>query len=115
MTRLVSPPHVIVNDASCLIDLRKGQILQIMLSLPYRFVVPFPIRYQELLDFTNEEWQMLDANGLETLDLPPELVTEAFSVKKFSPQLSANDCLCLVSTYFYQTPSYSQGMQHFGV
>jgi hypothetical protein len=87
VTRPVSPPYVIVNDASCLIDLRKGQILHIMLSLPYRFVVPFPIRDQELLDFTDEEWQMLDAKGLETLDLPPELVTEAFSVKKLSYSL----------------------------
>ena len=41
---------VVVNDASCLIDLHKGQLLNVMLTLPYRFVVPLPIRQAEALD-----------------------------------------------------------------
>ena len=35
---------VIVNDASCLIDLRKGGLLEALCRLPYRLVIPLPIR-----------------------------------------------------------------------
>lgn len=69
---------VIVNDASCLIDLRKGRLLHAMLSLPHRFVVPFPVRVSELLDFTAQEWRLLDDGGMETFDLPPDSVGEGF-------------------------------------
>ena len=89
---------MIVNDASCLIDLRKGQLLHAMLSLPYRFVVPFPVRMSELLDFTAQEWRVLDDGGMETFDLPPDAVGEALRIKAGRARLSANDCFCLVTT-----------------
>jgi len=89
---------VIVNDASCLIDLRKGQLLHAMLSLPDRFVVPFPVRASELLDFTPQEWRLLDDGGVVTFDLPPDAVGEALQIKAGRPRLSANDCFCLVTT-----------------
>ncbi|MCB1380029.1 MAG: type II toxin-antitoxin system VapC family toxin [Alphaproteobacteria bacterium] len=89
---------VIVNDASCLIDLRKGRLLPLMLKLPYRFIVPYPIRQDELLDFTALEWDMLEAHGLEVYDLLPEQVREAFAVKGRHPRLTAHDCMCLVTT-----------------
>lgn len=89
---------VVVNDASCLIDLHKGQLLNVMLTLPYRFVVPLPIRHAEALDLTDRDWQILEDAGLFTLDLPPELVEEATRIKTAHPKLSANDCFCLIST-----------------
>ena len=46
--------RVVVNDASCLIDLRKGGLLAVLSNLPYRFVVPLPVRESEILDFSNE-------------------------------------------------------------
>ena len=46
---------VVVNDASCLIDLYKGRLLDAMLTLPYRFVVPLPIRHAEALDLTERD------------------------------------------------------------
>ncbi len=36
-------PNVIL-DASCLIDLRKGDLLPVFCDLPFEFVVPLPIR-----------------------------------------------------------------------
>lgn len=90
--------RIVINDASCLIDLRKGRLLHVMLSLPFQFVIPFPVRASELLDFTAQEWQMLDDSGVETYDLEPDAVAEAFAVKARHPGLSANDCFCLVST-----------------
>ncbi len=94
--------HVIVNDASCLIDLHKGQLLHVVLNLPYRFVVPFPVRHSELLDLTVQEWRFLDDAGLETFDVPQNQMPEAFALKSRYPKLSANDCICLVTTQCHE-------------
>lgn len=88
---------VIVNDASCLIDLRKGQLLHVLLRLPYRFIVPLPIREEELLDFTPQEWRMLEDGGFTTYDLPGDEVAQAFALKRGHGGLSANDCFALVT------------------
>ena len=93
---------VVVNDASCLIDLRKGGLVHAMLTLPYRFVVPLPIRRSEVLDFTDQDWQRMDAGGLVTFDLPPERVADAMWVRVACPKLSANDCICLVAAQCYE-------------
>lgn len=69
-----------------------------MLELPYRFIVPYPIRMDELLDFTQLEWDMLEAGGMEVYDLPPAQMVEVFAARQAIPQLSAYDCMCLVST-----------------
>ena len=93
---------VVVNDASCLIDLRKGQLLHVLCALPYRFVVPLPIRESELLDFTDQEWRLLDDSGMETYDLSPERVAEVVALKGRHARLSANDCFCLVTTQCHE-------------
>ena len=64
--------RVVVNDASCLIDLRKDRLLPMLCRLPYRFVVPLPIRESEMLNLTAREWESLDHGGMETHDLPPD-------------------------------------------
>lgn len=63
--------HIVVNDASCLIDLRKGRLLHVLCHLPHRFIVPLPIRESELLDFTPQEWALLDGGGMETYAFLP--------------------------------------------
>lgn len=90
-------PIVVVNDASCLIDLRKARLLHLVVRLPYRLVIPLPVRSSELIRFTAQEWAVLDANSV-IFDLPAERVAEAFAVRATFPQLSANDCFCLVTT-----------------
>ena len=60
---------VVVNDASCLIDLRKASLLHFMVLLPYRLIIPVPVRASELLNFTAQEWAIIDA-GIEPFDLP---------------------------------------------
>ena len=88
---------VVVNDASCLIDLRKGGLISVLCSLPYQIIIPLPIRESELLDFTDRDWQILDDAGMTTHDLTPSQVQDAFAVKRRRPTLSANDCFCLVT------------------
>lgn len=89
--------RVIVNDASCLIDLRKGGLLAVLCNLPYRLVVPLPIRESEVLDVSNQQWQQLDDAGMITHDLTPDEVAQALALKKCHPSLSANDCFCFVT------------------
>lgn len=89
---------IVVNDASCLIDLKKGALLHIVLRLPYRFIVPLPIREHELLDFTAQDWRMLEDGGLTTYDLPAEEVAQVVALKREQTGLSANDCFALVTT-----------------
>lgn len=93
---------VIVNDASCLIDLHKGRLLHAMLSLPFSFVVPLPVRASELLDFTAQEWRVLDDGGMQTFDLSPDAVGQALELKAKRAQLSANDCFCLVTALHHE-------------
>ena len=88
---------VVVNDASSLIDLRKGQLLHVLLRLPYRFIVPLPIREEELLDFTPQEWRSLEDGGLKTHDLPSEEVAQVLALKREYSRLSSNDCFALVT------------------
>jgi len=89
--------YVVVNDASCLIDLRKGRLLHVLLRLPYQFIVPLPIREEELLDFTPEEWRVLEDGGLTTYDLSGEEVPLVMALKREHRGLSANDCFALVT------------------
>ncbi len=72
---------VVVIDASCMIDLQKGNLLPELCDLPYGLVIPLPVRASELLNVTNAEWQRLDDGGLITHDLNPAEVEQAFALK----------------------------------
>ncbi len=91
---------VIVNDTSCLIDLRKGGLLTTALLLPFRFVVALPLVSDELNDFTESDWEDLRARGLEIVDLDGAQVQRAMKLKGRFPGLSVYDCfsLALVKT-----------------
>lgn len=92
---------VVVNDASCLIDLRKAKLLHLLVQLPYQLVIPLPVRESELIRFTPQEWAVLD-EGVVVFDLPPVLVVEALKVMARVPRLSANDCFCLVTSLYHE-------------
>ena len=89
--------RVLVNDASCLIDLRKGGLLEVLSNLPYRLVVPLTVRASEVLDFSDRQWKHLDDHGLITHDLTAAEVERAFALREQHRALSANDCFCLVT------------------
>ncbi|MBB6193067.1 putative nucleic acid-binding protein [Sphingobium wenxiniae] len=93
---------IIINDASALIDLKKGELLHVLGALPFRWIVPLPIREEEMLSFSGQDWATLEAAGFEIFDLPPDMVGEAFAVRRAFPRLSANDCFCLVSAVGYK-------------
>ena len=93
--------YAIVNDASCLIDLRKGGLLAALCDLPYRIVVPLPVCATEVLNLSEHRWRALDDAGMITHDLTPEEVGQAGRLKGLHPGLSANDCFCLVTARAY--------------
>ena len=88
--------RIIINDSSCLIDLRKGGILATTLLLPFTFVVALPLVDSELLDFGPDDWVDLEGRGLQILDLSGDQVEAAFEIRGRYPGLSANDCFSLV-------------------
>jgi predicted nucleic acid-binding protein len=87
--------RIIVNDTSCLIDLRKAGLLQATLLLPFQSQIALPLVHSELLDFTPAEFEDLQARGLEIVDLDPERVGRAFNFRAEYPSLSFNDCLSM--------------------
>lgn len=88
---------VLVNDASCLIDLHKADLIGAMLSLPYRFIVPLPIRLDELLTVDTGSWAEFERQGLEVYDLAPDEVDQAIRLRRDHPALSTYDCLALAT------------------
>lgn len=88
--------RIVINDASCLIDLHKGGILRAMLRLPYQFQVALPVRVNELLTIPSDDWAFLAAGGLATVDLPGEAVAEVEVLRANHGALSAEDCFSLV-------------------
>ena len=87
--------EIIVNDSSCLIDLRKCGLLTTALLLPFRFVVALPLITAELHDFDEGDWDDLQARGLQVIDLNPVQVARAFDLMSLFPGLSAYDCFSL--------------------
>lgn len=87
--------QIIVNDSSCLIDLRKAGLLTTALLLPFEFVVALPLISAELSDFTGLDWDDLQARGLKIIDLAPTEVERAFVLKGLHPGLSSYDCFSL--------------------
>jgi predicted nucleic acid-binding protein len=87
--------EIIVNDSSCLIDLRKCGLITTALLLPFRFVVALPLITAELHDFSAADWEDLQARGLQVIDLSPSQIERAIALMTLLPGLSAYDCFSL--------------------
>jgi predicted nucleic acid-binding protein len=88
--------RVVINDASCLIDLHKVGLVEVMLQLPYDFVVALPVAHNEVLDFTDADWKRFFGAGLEQVDLDPGQVGRAIAHRSRHAKLTAEDCFSLV-------------------
>jgi predicted nucleic acid-binding protein len=88
--------RVVINDASCLIDLHKVELVETMLQLPYSFVVALPVAHNEVLDFTPADWTRFSQAGLVLVDLDPGQVGRALDHRSQNAKLSAEDCFSLV-------------------
>jgi predicted nucleic acid-binding protein len=87
--------RIIVSDTSCLIDLRKADLLSATMALPFTVQVALPLARDELSSFGPEDWQRLTDLGLEIVDLDGERVARALALMRLHRRLSAYDALSL--------------------
>ena len=88
--------RIIVSDTSCMIDLRKAELLEAVLRLPYTFVMPDTLFEDEWLSLTIAEKKRLQKLGLEVRTLPGPLVSRAARYFNRHRRLKLNDCFALV-------------------
>ena len=88
--------RIIVSDSSCLIDLRKAELLEAFFGLPYEILIPNTLFEDELLKFTAAQKRAMLKAGLKVIDLPGESVLRAREVLLEAPKLSIHDGFAFV-------------------
>lgn len=88
--------RIIINDSSALIDLAKTQLLECLLQLPYRFVIPDVLYADELITLRHYCREQLLDIGFMLGELDGPQVGKASEYSQQYPQLSLNDCFALV-------------------
>ena len=83
---------VLVSDASVLIDLERGALLEASFRLPYEFAVPDLLYERELRNYGGET---LLALGLRVEELDGDGVALALRYRRAHPPLSLADCFAL--------------------
>jgi predicted nucleic acid-binding protein len=87
--------RIIVNDSSALIDLKKGGLLEVLVELPFEFVVSDALLADELLSFSRHETAFMRRKmTVATLDGSEMLRVAALQAA--SPNLSFHDCSSLI-------------------
>lgn len=87
--------RVILSNATCMIDLRKVDLLEALFRLPYAFVVSDTLFEDEGLRLTPCEKRRLLDLGLEIQSLSGELVSRAHAYFNEHPLLTVHDCFAL--------------------
>jgi predicted nucleic acid-binding protein len=88
--------RIVVSDSSCIIDLRKANLLESFLRLPYEILIPNTLFEDELLRFTPEQKHAMLQGGLKVVDVPGSGVVRAQEVLREAPRLSINDGFAFV-------------------
>ena len=88
--------RIVVSDTSCMIDLRKADLLEGLLRLPHSFVMPDTLFEDEWLSLSQAEKRTLGDLGLEVRALPGPLVERAGRYFNQHARLKLNDCFALV-------------------
>ena len=87
--------RIIVSDSSALIDLKKGDLLEIFLRLPFEFVIPDVLLDSELLSFSKSELAMLRRN-MTVAELNGPGIERAKAALAEMPALSIPDSIAFV-------------------
>jgi predicted nucleic acid-binding protein len=94
--------RIVVSDSSCLIDLRKVELLDSLVRLPYELLIPNTLFEEELLKFTTSQKSTLLKGGLQVVDIPGEGVVRAIEVTRQVPRLSIHDGFAFVLAEHHQ-------------
>jgi predicted nucleic acid-binding protein len=87
--------RIVVNDSSALIDLKKGGLLELLVELPFEFLVSDSLVADELLSFTKDEVAFI-RRKMTVVSLSGAEVLRVRHVQSSSPALSFHDCSALV-------------------
>lgn len=87
--------RIIVNDSSALIDLKKGGLLEVFLSLPFTLVVSDDLLADELLSFTKAEIALM-RRKMSVATLDGDEMDHVRETQRASPALSLHDCAAFV-------------------
>ena len=87
--------RIILSNTSCVIDLRKADLLEALFRLPYAFVVSDILFEDGESCLTLREKRRLLDLGLEVQSMPGELVSRAHGYFNEHPLLTVHDCFAL--------------------
>jgi predicted nucleic acid-binding protein len=87
--------RIIISDTSCMIDLRKTDLLHPLLALPYTVAMPDMLFEDEFLCLSSEDKLSLCQRGLEVRALPGDLVVRAQEHRNRHRRLKLADCFAL--------------------
>lgn len=91
---------LLVSDANILIDIEEGALLDVLFRLPYQFVTPDILYYEELED---QHGHLLEL-GLQPLELSPDAMRYAGDLVARYRGPSTNDCFALALASQEQCP-----------
>lgn len=91
---------LLVSDANILIDIEEGELLDVLFHLPYQFVTPDILYYEELED---QHGHLLEL-GLQPLELSPDSMRYAGDLVARYRGPSTNDCFALALANQEQCP-----------
>lgn len=91
---------LLVSDANILIDIEEGELLDVLFRLPYEFVTPDILYYEELED---QHGHLLEL-GLQTRELSPDSMQYAGDLVARYRGPSTNDCFALALASQEQCP-----------
>ena len=87
--------RIVVSDSSCLIDLRKADLLSAFVDLPYELVVPDVLVGQELLCFSESQLELIKRR-MTVASLEGPGVDRVGEVQSAATSLSLHDCFAFV-------------------
>lgn len=85
--------QVLISDANVIIDMEDCGLTDVMFNLPYQFLVPDILYYDELEDDHPE----LLSLGLKMLELSPQTLQKSIALNTCYNGPSRNDCLALAA------------------
>jgi predicted nucleic acid-binding protein len=88
----MTPSLLLVTDNNIWIDLKNGEVLELIFELPHSFITT---------DFAADEllptfWTSLEALGVEAYGLSSEQITDIYLLNQSHPPVSTTDLSCLV-------------------
>lgn len=85
--------QLLISDANVIIDMEDGGLTRQMFALPYQFLVPDLLFYDELEQHHPELLEL----GLGLVELAPESMERAFQLEQEYRRPSVNDCFALAA------------------